>query len=585
MFIQTRRFMIFMVIVALTVSACSITPKRAADALAKRFDLPHDADKDREYQQDFSALCTLPADTPERDRACTFTAYREMAQHHLIAIDRHGNYYPIRHDAYSNTHAGLEQEQRLLTAYKQGTEAFADACRARRFRYQPHLQNIIDQMEREYRRTKELKGEDVEFEVMLYVHGGLNTLSTTFKKAVHTRARIERFNRANTARHIYPIFVSWRSGAITTYWEHLSTFRQGEEVEPGASWPIYLLTDLGNSVINTPKSWYVEARQGFGGDVGNTEHPLVLTLSNGQQILSAAEHCPDCAPAGALLSFVRPITIPITYTMARPAWDIMLRRTQTMFRKPRESMVLEEDNSLRAPPVCDPLDDPTMGNGAMSVLLSGLADFAHTRQDEEYRFTLTGHSMGVIIANQALRTLSRYEAMGPANNPLRGLEFQRIVHMAGADTIENLLDDTVPYLARHADTRFYNLSLHPRNEDLEVGAMGAIPSGSLLVYIDDMYTTPHTDLGRTSGRWTNLRTIMRLLPSRLSKQMHFKIFSASGCCDNCSKELYAVQPWEDKPAPFQRCYQQCQPIMHGDFNQFDFWQPDFYWQESNNVIK
>ncbi|MCW5200827.1 hypothetical protein VU07_03320 [Desulfobulbus sp. F4] len=66
--------------------------------------------------------------------------------------------------------------------------------------------------------------------------------------------------------------------------------------------------------------------------------------------------------------------------------------------------------------------------------------------------------------------------------------------------------------------------LHPDNEDREEAWNSLVPSGSLLTWIDNMYTSPETVLDKRSGRWDNIKTAIQYLPKDAKRNMHFKIF-------------------------------------------------------------
>jgi hypothetical protein len=78
------------------------------------------------------------------------------------------------------------------------------------------------------------------------------------------------------------------------------------------------------------------------------------------------------------------------------------------------------------------------------------------------------------------------------------------------------------------ELRFYNLSLHQKAEANEVGYFGAVSKGTLLEWIDRMFTTPATFADRTVGKWVN--AVMAhgdFLPLESRLQMSFKRFGLS----------------------------------------------------------
>ena len=106
-------------------------------------------------------------------------------------------------------------------------------------------------------------------------------------------------------------------------------------------------------------------------------------------------------------------------------------------------------------------------------------------------------------------------------------------------------------MQRHTTTNFYNLCLHPVNEVRERHAADLVPRGSLLVWIDDMYSNPHTPIDRTLGRWENVAPASYIIPREIRPRVHLKGFA---CC------------LTDAPADL--------PQMHGDFSRLAYWDDD-----------
>ena len=138
--------------------------------------------------------------------------------------------------------------------------------------------------------------------------------------------------------------------------------------------------------------------------------------------------------------------------------------------------------------------------------------------------------------------------------------------MASADSINNLLDRVVPYLLRQDnDVRFYSLSLHPENEDREVSVYGLAPSGSLLVWIDNMFTTPETVLDRRSGRWENMERALPLIQTEAREKMFFKIYGLNNCGNETINGVIT------------------EPQEHGDFDDLAFWDETTWWRGAAGV--
>jgi hypothetical protein len=118
--------------------------------------------------------------------------------------------------------------------------------------------------------------------------------------------------------------------------------------------------------------------------------------------------------------------------------------------------------------------------------------------------------------------------------------------MAGADSMRTTRDSLVPYLHDHPDTQFYILTLHPQAEIEEWEVLGLAPRGSLLVWIDDFFSSPLTYFDRTIGRWDDvIQGYPEFEPVR--GQVHIKAF--------------------DQTSQIQK---------HGDFGGACFWRKEFW---------
>ena len=97
-------------------------------------------------------------------------------------------------------------------------------------------------------------------------------------------------------------------------------------------------------------------------------------------------------------------------------------------------------------------------------------------------------------------------------------------------------------------------------------ARSVIGSGSLLVWIDNMFTTPHSITDRTAGRWDNMSRSLALMPMELQEVSSFKVFG------------------RQNPNGDQICnigeIRDCAPQQHGDFSSARFWCPEFYFDKA-----
>ena len=439
----------------------------------------------------------------------------QEAVHHMINIDRNGNFVPIVADQRIDLSSNEGPRDRAIQAALDDQEDKPDLLQA------SGLAGHWQAMESALRRHAADHGGRVN--LLLYLHGGLNTER-------HSLQRVqERYPRILSESNMYPVFVNWRSGPIDAYGRHLTRIRQGRNSN-SALWtsPIYLLSDLLGSVAYAPKSWLDQGKHSWDSTIQREPDRWDTYLESRYHIIYTGDADADSGTARGMLwvatSPVKIVTTPFTYTLSKPAWDIMIRRTGTMFDKPSD---------FKNRPVRHAREQPR--TGALALFLDRLIHF-QTESGVQLDITLIGHSMGAIICNEIVRLF-------PA------LNITTIVHMASADSIRNFLSNTIRFMEDHPKTQFYGLFLSPKNEDRETSAWGMTPSGSLLTWIDNSFTTPTTELDRRAGRWSNMRRALHLIPEAVLDRMHFKIFGQGNG-----------------------------PQEHGAFDDFSYWKASFYWQ-------
>ena len=438
----------------------------------------------------------------------------QQAVNHMVNIDRNGNFVPIVTGKGTNFSANERWRIQAMRA------AFSTEDQDAFF--------VASGMKPLWITMKEAMCEHAErhggrLQLMLYLHGGLNTERHSLKRAQKD------YRRILSETDMYPVFINWRSGPVDSYTRHLTRIRRGRKsnTAPLTS-PIYLLSDLLGSVAYAPKSWLDQGKHSWDSTVQReSDHWEAFVNSQYHIIHSGDDQTYRTTGRSALWLATSPVKIvstPFTYTLSKPAWDIMVRRTGTMFVKPDAF----HNNPVR-------FKEKHRGTGALTLFLERLENFQMT-DDIQLEIVLFGHSMGAIVCNEIVRLFPK-------------LNITTIVHMASADSIQNLLVKTVPFLETHPKTQFYALFLAPENEDRETSAWGLTPSGSLLTWIDNSFSTPATQLDRRAGRWSNLRRSLHLLPESVLDQMHFKIFGMGRG-----------------------------PQTHGAFDDFSYWSSSFYWQ-------
>ena len=219
------------------------------------------------------------------------------------------------------------------------------------------------------------------------------------------------------------------------------------------------------------------------------------------------------------------------------AWNNMLRRTRTMFRRPQEFNVEKGWTDLAR--LRQRLESPP--TGAVAEFMRHLSALA-AQTNHHYQITLVGHSMGTIVLNELVR-----------NYP--NLPYTNIVYLAAACTMRDLESSVVPYLATHPGATFYNLCLHPENDAHGVSVGGDLgPRGTLLQWIDNFFSTPLTMEDRTLGNWYNLMQETHVFPTNVHSQIKLKAF--------------AVGPSDEFP--------EGNPQQHEAFGTNVFWSPVFW---------
>jgi hypothetical protein len=191
-----------------------------------------------------------------------------------------------------------------------------------------------------------------------------------------------------------------------------------------------------------------------------------------------------------------------------------------------------------------------IGTGADGCPMSDLAerDYQILRNA---RIVMIGHSMGAIVVNELLHLFP-------------DLPYESLVYMAGAASVRDTSRAVTPVLVDNLGcTKFYGLMLHPMNEARESTGYGLLPSGSLLVYVDEFLEVPKTVPDRTVGQWRNLRATRHVFfPEQARRWMLFHVFDrAEGRPEN------GKMP---------------NPMTHGSFNDegVPFWKEAFWKPES-----
>jgi len=391
--------------------------------------------------------------------------------------------------------------------------------------------------------------------VMIFVHGGLNTAGGVLERTAALTDRL-----MDKEQGIYPIFINWPCGLGSSYGEHLLRVRQGRVWRRFAGWitsPFVLVSDVGRAVTRAPLSfaetaqtfWYSfrsvsRTYQRLHDAPGGTSAPggagTGFILWSDERERSGRRNWRTVS--GFLLMPVHLVTGVIVDAGGTQAWTNMLRRAKSLFHATSE-FTDGADHAHRAD-----------GDGALAVFLSEWSEDAELRRliaQGTVRVTLVGHSMGTIVANEMLK----------AHPEIR---YESIVYMAAACSTKDVIEAVFPYLRRHSrlglpewflrlrralgartwleglvastsetlpDPRFYSLMLHPANEVNEshvIADFPLVPRGSLLVWIDQMFSNPEHFLNRTFGRFSNIVEAVHVIPADLRPNILLHAFPRRG---------------------------------------------------------
>jgi hypothetical protein len=277
--------------------------------------------------------------------------------------------------------------------------------------------------------------------------------------------------------------------------------------------------------------------------------------------------------------------LPLADGLAGEAWDNMIRRTRTMFQPPEtydfpveyRKAFLTNQNSAELQKKVDEWMAPrepiirarTKRQAKLKVAPDGsMYDFAQQLEfwsgntnrtfAKDLTWQFVGHSMGTMVLNELFRVAPDIRA-------------ERVTYMAAACSIRDFQESMVPYLRRQALIHsnvipFYNLSLHRiRERDNSMDKFDIIPRGTLLNYIDDIFSKPATITDRTLGSWENVIRALPDLPPDLRPQIH------NVCFD--------ILPWTFSSGSTN------QPQNHSSFtSDFAFWKEEFVRGPQTNVV-
>lgn len=472
-------------------------------------------------------------------------------------------------------------------------EVLSDSKEDKEYEY---IDAIIENMKNWHQRNPEQNKQ-----IVIFIHGGLNEFENSYRRVRKllycNYDESEEDKNSESYRipeNIYPIFINWESGPLSSYWDYVANIRQGETYSGGQKvfWriasPFIVLADMGKAIVRMPYVTAYQSQNYF--KTLPIRHELATETINelyaNETSTSKVEYNHSFDGKRTLEDIGAVPLLPFKLLVAtlvdaggKGAWETMYRRTQTMFNSPEEflqnvyvSFPLKKDyteskkhkDAKKAAPARI-IDRST---GSLSKFMDKLAKEFQDNQNKEYRFNLIGHSMGTIIISEILR---RYE----------DFFFQNIVFMGAACSINDFRDSVISYLDKHNDgknsTKFYNLCLHPRAEQRESHAYGLIPRGSLLEWLDNFLTSPNTTLDRRLGKWENILRTTNIIPESDRERVYLKAFKYKQekkeeyekRCEECEK-CHPHSPKIDPPK------NPGNPMRHSEFTDQKFWEEVFW---------
>jgi hypothetical protein len=439
--------------------------------------------------------------------------------------------------------------------------------------------------------------------LVVYFNGGLNSLGDILETARDSYREIEHDGR-------FPVYMAWDTDGFRTWWEDVTSVRNGwyeTESALDATDLARPLGDLLQGLGGAPSVWAYSFKQfaatGYGmgapeyeigpdeprllpdGQRATADKNLLFDTEFGNEASREKDWGYYAANVARYSGYaatgpIRVFSTPVMIGGGEAMWRNMVRRTRTSIRAVGEFPTGTAGDSDR-PPDCELAQEPMTalmlqtcyprGSGGFARFFQWLESCTTGRPIEEgadacplsqgtlqesqetlrrMRLVMIGHSMGSIVANELLQLFPK-------------LPYESIVYMGGAASILSTRQAVSPVLRQNKGcTNFYNLMLHPMNEQRESTASGFLLSGSLLVYVDEIFENPRTLGDRTVGQWVNIRAAGHLFPADIQQWMLFRVF------DRDAGQLTDASG----------TYRGNIPTTHGEFNDKDmqFWE-SYFW--------
>lgn len=400
---------------------------------------------------------------------------------------------------------------------------------------------------------------------LIFIHGGLNDYNDSLERVTTTIDTILKDS------DYYPIFLIWPSEGLDTYTDSLVNYLQGEwdrSIDKKFAIPFKIATDLFLMPAKLPinyatsyklasnSTFYLEKYNPTFNNLLRSFHSLVIFSGKENESIPYIANDPcfnsssitkgiycmniekehvdgfyyDQLWKRILFSPVKLVTIPISDPLIRRAWDSMYARIRFTFRTH-----------------C-PADKSGVGScraGVFYQFFDKLNKYTKNHSDID-NITLVGHSMGTIVAGEIIREfpeipyenivfsgaaisirefkntvevtlLRKYKETENYSRLIREREFFRdellLQNKSGnvnfaIEKNDDAINELKMLRKRIKPFVFYNISLHPFTEAREENVLGAVPSGSLLEWIDNLIENPQDGLDRTLGKWTNITPLI-----------------------------------------------------------------------------
>lgn len=372
--------------------------------------------------------------------------------------------------------------------------------------------------------------------VVLYIHGGMIGLKEGWgiKRSERILDSIQ-----SQSPSTYPLFINWDSGLLSCYKDHLFKVKQGHEIkltEGIIGAPFVFTYDVVRSFVRLPRNALYQLShdmrdyEAFSWRTRNA-HRVKDSLISNPSLGFHVQYGDDTRGAGRKLfskvvhGGLSPIRYPVGLTLMElfgvNSWSVMKRRTTTMFHPQQEfgsSYHPEKEIVITSNP-----QGAAIGVFKILQLVKEI--------DSAVVVNIIGHSMGAIVACEALQTIPE-------------LTIDNVVFMAAACSFEDVERAVLPAMQRNRKLKFYNLTLNPDAEAREITV------GSLLEQIDNFYEPISNFKERTFGKYENEMCVVHVIPESLRNRVFLKSFAF---------------------APNQ-------PYMHDSFtkNKFNFWSSSFW---------